>query len=112
MKFNETTTCRVGAAAWKMVFLVFPDKRGIGREHFDLQPRVVRIIRIGFWLTLFVGAAAAVLLVIFSYNCGIEYNYWGNSYIPVLWFIQAILLGFAILFVGILYYAKSDIRTT
>ena len=86
-----------------MVYLVFPG----GRERFDLPKQLVRVIRVGFWLSGLVGVAAAVVLVISSYHCGGEFNYSGCSYIPVFWFIQAILLGLALIFLGILYYGQS-----
>ena len=87
-----------------MPFLVFPDRR---HDRFDLPPRVVRATRLGFWLTAVVGVAAAVVLVLSSYQCGSAYNYSGCSYIPVFWFIQAILLGLALIFFGILYYGQT-----
>ncbi len=78
------------------------------RTLFDLPPRIITIVRLGFWATLMVGVAAAVALVISSYQCGSEFVYAGCSYIPIFWFIQAILIGLAVLFLGILYYARTE----
>jgi hypothetical protein len=86
-----------------MTYLIFPG----GTDQFDLSKQLVRVIRVGFWLTAIVGIAAAVVLVLSSYHCGKQFNYTGCTYIPIFWFIQANLLGLAMLFIGILYYGQS-----
>lgn len=86
-----------------MPYLIFPGRS----DRYDLSKKLVNVIRLGFWLTASVGIAAAVVLVISSYHCGKEFNYSGCTYIPIFWFIQAILLGLALMFLGILYYGQS-----
>ena len=86
-----------------MTYLIFPG----GSDKFDLSTKLVNVIRLGFWLTAIVGIAAAVVLVLSSYHCGKQFNYAGCTYIPIFWFIQAILLGLAVIFFCILYYGQS-----